>query len=81
MKIYQMHYSASKHIQKLRLAADTPQSIEIIDLSHTYHLKSLVIFLFFSFSCENIPGILLLEADICSWCSSIFKNGALKKVL
>jgi hypothetical protein len=33
MKIYQIHYSASKHIQKLRLAADTPQSLGITDLS------------------------------------------------
>jgi hypothetical protein len=27
MKIYQIHYSASKHKQKLRLTADTPQSL------------------------------------------------------
>jgi hypothetical protein len=31
MKIYQIHYSESKHIQKLRLAADTPQSFGITD--------------------------------------------------
>jgi ribosome maturation factor RimP len=49
MKIYQIHYSTSKHKQKLRLAADTPQSLEITDFSRTYHLRTSVLFLFFSF--------------------------------
>jgi hypothetical protein len=49
MKIYQIHYSASEHIHKLRLAAGTPQSWGITDISRTYHLRSSVLFLIFSF--------------------------------
>jgi hypothetical protein len=58
MKMYQIHYSASKHIQKLRLAADTPQSLGITDLSRAHHLRSSVLFLFFCFWDENISDTL-----------------------
>jgi hypothetical protein len=54
MKIYQKHYSASKHVQKLRLAADNPQSLEITELSRAHHLRSSVLFLFFLFYDGNI---------------------------
>jgi hypothetical protein len=46
MKIYEIHYSASNHIQKLRLAADTPQFLEITELSGTHHLRSSIFFSF-----------------------------------
>jgi hypothetical protein len=42
MKIYQVHYSAYKRKQKLRLVTDTPQSIGITDIFHAYHLRSSV---------------------------------------
>jgi hypothetical protein len=38
-KIYQI-YSASKHKQKVELAADTPQSLGIKELSRTHHRTS-----------------------------------------
>jgi hypothetical protein len=46
MKTYQIHYWASKPKQKLRLAADIPQSLDITDLSHAHLLRSLVLFFF-----------------------------------
>jgi nitric oxide reductase large subunit len=49
MKIYQINYSATKRIQKMRLAAETPQSWEITDISRAYHLRSSVLFLILSF--------------------------------
>jgi hypothetical protein len=49
MKIYQIHYSVSEQIQKLRLAAGTPQSWAITDISRAYHLRSSVLFLILSF--------------------------------
>jgi hypothetical protein len=54
MKIYQIHYSTSKHKQKLRLAADTPHSLGITELSRAHHLRSSVLFLFFLFWDESI---------------------------
>jgi hypothetical protein len=59
MKIYQIHYSASKHKQTLRLAADTPQYLGITDLCRTYDLGSSVHFLSSSFRDENISDTLL----------------------
>jgi hypothetical protein len=53
VKINQIQYSASQHIQKLRLAADTPQFLEITELSRAHHLRSLVLFLLFTFRGEN----------------------------
>jgi hypothetical protein len=47
MKIYQINYSATKRIQKMRLAAETPW--EITDISRAYHLRSSVLFLILSF--------------------------------
>jgi hypothetical protein len=47
-------YSTSKPIQKLRLAAETPQYLGITDLCRTYHLRSSVLFSFFCFWDENI---------------------------
>jgi hypothetical protein len=49
MKIYEIHYSVSEHIQKLRLAAGTPQSWGITDISRAYYLESSVLFLSLSF--------------------------------
>jgi hypothetical protein len=58
MNLYQIHFLASKHKQKLKLAADTPQSLEITELSGAHHLRSSVLFLFFSFWDENISDTL-----------------------
>jgi hypothetical protein len=79
MKIYQIHYSTSKHKQKLRLAADIPQSLGITDLSRAYHLRSSVLLLFFSFCDENISDTLFRiqtysEAEIGSWYSSFHRD-------
>jgi uncharacterized membrane protein YhdT len=49
MKIYQIHFSASEQIQKLRLAAGTPQSWGITDIPRTYHLRRSVLFLILLF--------------------------------
>jgi hypothetical protein len=51
------------------LAADTPQSLEITELSHAHHLRISILFSFFSFWDENTSGTLvsiktLLEAEI-----------------
>jgi hypothetical protein len=61
---------ASKHRQKVELAADTPQSLGIKELSHTHHRRS-SFFNSFVFGMKKI-------SDIGSWWSSIFKNGAPK---
>jgi hypothetical protein len=58
MNLYQIHFSASKHKQKLRLAANTPQSLEITELSGAHYLRSLVLFLSFSFWDKNISDTL-----------------------
>jgi hypothetical protein len=53
MKIYQIQYTASKHKQKLRLAAATPQSSGVTDLSCPYHLRSSVPFYSFVFGVKT----------------------------
>jgi hypothetical protein len=58
MKLYKIHYAASKHTQKVRLAADTPQSLEITDFFRAYHLRSSVFSVLFSFWDENISDTL-----------------------
>jgi hypothetical protein len=49
-----------KHLNFLfcrqRIAADTPKALEITELSRAHHLRSSIIFLFFSFRSENIAG-------------------------
>jgi hypothetical protein len=59
MKKYQIHYSASKHFQKLRLPAGTPQSLGITDLYRAHHLRSPVLVLFLCFWDDNISDTLL----------------------
>jgi hypothetical protein len=53
MKIYQIHYSASKLIQKLRLATETPQYLGITDLCRAYHFRISLPFSIFCFWDEN----------------------------
>jgi hypothetical protein len=61
MKIYLKHYSASEHKYNLRLAANSPQFLEITDLSLAYHPKSSILFLFYSFWDENISKTLFIN--------------------
>jgi hypothetical protein len=61
MKIYQIHYSLSKHKQELRLAAYAFQPLEITELSRAYLLRSLVLFLIFSFWDENMGSAKLFS--------------------